>query len=104
MNPLFLNRLRVSDNRVFSIFFFFFDRLKQTLHNKTKLLLGRCYTELLNRDREPPKEQSTDTTKVPLDEPMSLLGVIYGNMGEELLTGTENTQRELCLQSPPQYG
>lgn len=24
MNPLFLNRLRVSDNRVFSIFFFFF--------------------------------------------------------------------------------
>lgn len=74
MNPWFLNRYRVSDNGMFSIFFFF-DRLKQMLCNKTKLLLGRCYTKLCNRDREPPKEQSTGKSKSNLMNQWVYLGL-----------------------------
>lgn len=46
-------------------------------------------------------DQSRDTTKVELGEPMSFTGVIYRHMGEGLLTGAYMTQRQLHDQSPP---
>lgn len=38
-------------------------------------------------------DQSTDTTKVQCDEPMSFIGLIYRNMDEELFRAIERTQR-----------
>lgn len=40
--------------------------------------------------REPTTDQSTDITRIQLGEPMDFAMVIYNNMGEGLLTGTEN--------------
>lgn len=48
----------------------------------TKLFLGRC-----NTHRESRTDQSTNTNKVQLGEPLSSTGVTYRNMGEGLLTG-----------------
>ena len=45
-------------------------------------------------------EQSTDTTKLQLSEPISFIGVTYRNMGVELLTRREMTQRQLHHQEP----
>lgn len=38
-------------------------------------------------------DQNMDTTEVQCDEPMSFIGLIDRNMGEELLRATETTQR-----------
>jgi hypothetical protein len=46
-------------------------------------------------NRDPTTDQSTNTTKVQLGEPMSFIGVASRNMGERLLTGAEMTQRQL---------
>jgi hypothetical protein len=39
---------------------------------------------LLTSDREPTTDQSMNTTKVQLGDPMSFIGVTYRNMGEGL--------------------
>lgn len=44
---------------------------------------------LLNPDNEPTTDQSTDTAKVELGEPMVFTGVSSKNMGERLLTGVK---------------
>ena len=62
------------------------------------------YICLLTSEWNPTTDQSTDTTKVQLGEPMSFIGVTYRNMGEELLIGTEMTQRQLHHQGPFQHG
>ena len=49
-------------------------------------------------------EQSTDTTKDQLDEPVSFIGVNYRSMDEASLTGAEMTQRQLHRQSHPTMG
>ena len=46
-------------------------------------------------DREPMIDQSENTTTAELGEPVSFIGVTYRNMGKELLTGAEMTQRQL---------
>ena len=45
--------------------------------------------------RELMTDQSLDTTQVQLGEPVSFIEVTYRNMGEELLIGSEMTQRQL---------
>lgn len=57
-------------------------------------------TRLLAPDREPMTDQSLDTTKVQLGEPMSFIGFIHKNMSEGLLIGAEMTEK----QSPPKLG
>ena len=52
-------------------------------------------TGLPTLDREPMTDQSMGITKVQLCEPMGLSQVIYKNMGERLLTGTEMISRQL---------
>lgn len=54
---------------------------------------------LTHPDRESKADQNTDTTKVQLHEPMSFIGVLYGNMGEGLLTGVDMTHGQLHRQS-----
>ena len=46
-------------------------------------------------DREPRLHQNTDTTKVQLGEPMSVIEVTCRNTGEGLLAGAEMTQRQV---------
>ena len=53
--------------------------------------------------RELTTYQSTNTTEVQLGVPVSFIGVTYRNMGEELLIGTEMTQRQLHHQGTPQH-
>lgn len=43
--------------------------------------------------------QNTDTTKVQFVDPVSFSGVTYRNLGEELLTGAEMTQRHCITQA-----
>jgi hypothetical protein len=43
-------------------------------------------------------DQSTDNTKVKLGEPMSFTEIIYRDMGEGLVTGTEMTQTAVLPQ------
>lgn len=50
------------------------------------------HTHLLTPGREPRTEQSTDTTKIQLDEPMHFISAILRNMGN---TGEEITHRQL---------
>lgn len=59
---------------------------------------------LLTPDRKPMTDQSSDTIKHQLGEPMSLTEVIYRNAGEGLFTGAERTQGQLHHQHPPQDG
>lgn len=40
-------------------------------------------------------DQSMDTTKVHLGEPLSLIGVTYRSEGKDLLRGAEMSQRQL---------
>lgn len=58
------------------------------------------HAHLVTPDRDPITDQSTDTTKGQLGEPMNSLGFVYRNMGERLLTGAEMTQRQLHHQCP----
>lgn len=53
---------------------------------------------LLTPDRELMTDM--DATKAQLGEPVNFIGVTYWNMGEELLTGTEMTDRQLHRQGP----
>lgn len=55
-------------------------------------------------DRDLMTEQSTNSAKVQLGQPMIFNGVIYRNMGEGLFTGTERSQRQLHHQSLSQRG
>lgn len=48
-------------------------------------------------------EQSMETTEVQLGEPMSVTGVTYRNMGEELLTEAEMINRQLHHQGPHKH-
>lgn len=48
-------------------------------------------------------EQSMETTEVQLGEPVSFTGVTYRNMGEELLTEAEMTNRQLHHQGPHKH-
>jgi len=59
-------------------------------------------TCVLILDTEPETDQSTDTTKVQLDEP-SFTGVTYRNIDERLSTAAEVTQRQLHHQGPSQW-
>jgi hypothetical protein len=52
-------------------------------------------TTLLIFDIDPTTEYSIDTVKIQLGEPMSFIGVIYRNMGEEIYTGTHMILRQL---------
>ena len=45
------------------------------------------HTHLLTLDMEPTPNQSKNTTKVHLGEPVSFIGIIWKNVGEGLLTG-----------------
>lgn len=45
-----------------------------------------------------------DTNEVLLGEPTSFIGISYWDMGEELLTGTKITQKQLHFQSQPRVG
>lgn len=50
-------------------------------------------------------DQSTDTTKLQLGEPMNFLRITFRNIGErerEVITGANMTQRQLPHESPPQ--
>lgn len=47
------------------------------------------------------KVWSMDTTKVQLGKLMSFVGVIYRNIGEELLVRADMNQRQMHYQSPP---
>ena len=62
------------------------------------------HTHLLTPDRKPMTDQTPDTVKHQLGEPMSLTEVIYRNVGEGLFTGAEMTQGQLHHQHPPQDG
>lgn len=66
---------------------------------------GRTTEELglLIPVKEPRTDQSAHTTEVLVGEPISFIGVIYRNMGEELLRGAEMCERQLHHQSPPQH-
>lgn len=46
-------------------------------------------------------DQTTDTTKVQLGEPMNFIGVTYQNTREELFTEAEVTPRQLHHQGHP---
>ena len=53
---------------------------------------------LLIPTRETTTDESTDTTKVKVDEPVSFMGVTYRrNMGEGLFTGAKMTQKNSCI-------
>ena len=52
----------------------------------------------------PRTDQSAHPTNVLLGEPISCIGVLYGNMGEGLLTGAEMTQRQRHPRSPHSMG
>ena len=56
--------------------------------------MAKLYTLLFTPDREPTTDQSKDTIKVHLGEPMNFIGVTYRNMGGELLTGKEMTKTD----------
>lgn len=62
------------------------------------------HTHLLMPEREPTINQSVDTTKVQLGDPMSFTGITYRSMGEGLLRGVEKTLRQLHHQSLSQNG
>jgi hypothetical protein len=51
-------------------------------------------------DREPAIDQSTDPTKVQLDEQKSFIGVTFRSMGEMIFTGGINGSKQLHPQSP----
>jgi hypothetical protein len=59
----------------------------------TKLFLGRQNIHPLSPEREPMTGQNMDATKVQLCDPVSFIEIIYNNMGERLLTGTEMVQK-----------
>lgn len=60
------------------------------------------HTHLLTPYMGTTVDQSTDTTKVQLGEPVTSTVVTYRNMDAWLLTGTEVTHRQLLYQDPPQ--
>ena len=68
-----------------------------------KLCLGRpnihIYSIVL---KKPMTEQITASNNVQPGEPMSVLVLTYRNMGKELLTAAEMTQRKLHHQGLPQ--
>lgn len=49
-------------------------------------------------------DQSRDTAKVQLCEPVSFIWVTYSRVSEGLPTEADMTQRQLNHQSPPQHG
>lgn len=55
---------------------------------------------LLTSYMELTTEQSMETTAVQLGEPASFIRVTYRNMGKELLTEAEMTNRQLHHQGP----
>lgn len=61
------------------------------------------HTCLVTSDKEPMKDQSMDATNVQLNGPMSFIGATYRNMGEELVTKAEMSQRQLFHQSLSQH-
>lgn len=61
------------------------------------------HTHLLTPYMGTTVDQSTDTTKVQLGEPMTSV-VTYRNMDAWLLMGAEVTHRQLHYQGPPQQG
>lgn len=63
-------------------------------------ILGRCKQLTTPPHREPITDQNTDTIKIQIGEPMSLLQVTYRNVSDGLCTGTEITQRQLHHKSP----
>lgn len=69
-----------------------------------KIFLWRFSTHLLTSDMKLIIDQSMGITTAQLGEPMNFIEVNDGNMGEELLTGTEMSQRQLHHQSPPRPG
>jgi hypothetical protein len=69
----------------------------------TEILYLTQNVHLFISDGEPVTDQCVDTIKVQFDEPMSFIGIIYRNIGKELLKGTEMTQRQLYQQGPPQH-
>ena len=60
---------------------------------------GKRLTHSLILDREPPTGQSTNTTNIQLGEPMSVYKVTHTSNGEELLAGSETTQRQMHHQT-----
>lgn len=71
----------------------------------TKAFPGETqHTYLLTPDKDPKIDQGMHTIKVNLGEPRNLIGVPYRNMGEELYTGGEMTQRQLHQQAHPSMG
>ena len=52
----------------------------------TKLLPGDTAHLSTHLDSESRADQNTDTTKIQLGGPQSFINVIYGNIGEGLLT------------------
>ena len=64
-------------------------------HCRTKLLLGRCNTQIFPPQIEKQWQTKIDTVRVQLGKPWVLL---------RLLTGAEMTQRQLHHYSPPQHG
>ena len=69
----------------------------------TELFLVRRNILLLIPDSEPTTEQSMDTSKVQLGEPVSFIGVSHRITDEGLLTGAEMTQRQLSPQLTPAW-
>lgn len=61
------------------------------------------HTCLLIPDTDSIADQSTDTTAVQFDEPVSFVGVVCRDMGKGLCKGAEIIQRELYHQRPPQH-
>ena len=63
-----------------------------------RMLTGICVDTLVRCEKTSTNprfrtDQNKNTTKVQLGEPMIFIGVTDRNIGEELLTGTEMTQR-----------
>lgn len=69
----------------------------------TEILHLKQNIHLVISDGEPMTDQSVDTTKDGFDELMGFIGIIYRNMGEGLLRGTEMTQRQLHQQGPHKH-
>lgn len=59
------------------------------------------HTHLFTPDRDPIIDQSTDSTKGHLSEPMNSLGFMYRNIYERLFIGAEVTQRQFHHPCPP---
>lgn len=51
------------------------------------------HKHILNPDGEPTTDQSEDVTKVQIGESLNFIRVTYRDMGDELLTRAEMTQK-----------